>query len=339
MTTTKNWTLSAIAGLALSFTAAAQDTAAVTPTAAVAPPAKADMISNQAAVYATFQADVTDVKTTPFASAGDINDALNNLGGHNADHLSKGWIAYSALIASQNPDYRAAVRDIESFYGRDVLETGLRNDVRYARTLAGGDDAVAASLSAVLADSQHINGAASFVKEQAYSLQGSGWAKARIRNSSAVADRLNSAAASGRDAAPAMLAAFSAPDIDSILGQAGSSGAPSLWEGISGAASTVKFPAINASFNSNRSRIAPGKEPIADRIATLAAYRIIGAEASGATAVHTAMSDRSTRNCLRTAHLNLQQCVAAAHQQYEVPFCIGEHALADIGQCIGDVAN
>lgn len=339
MTTTKNWTIAAIAGLAVSLAATAQETTAVAQTAAVSPPAKADAISNQAAVYATFQADVTDVKTTPFADAGDIDDALTNLGSHNADKLSKGWIAYSALIASQNPEYRAAVRDIESFYGRDVLETGLRNDVRYARTLAGGDAAVASSLTAVAADSRHIDGAAAYVKEQAYSLQGSGWAKARIRNSGARAESLDSAARVGRNATPMMLSAFSASDIDAILGNAGTTGAPSLWEGVSGAASTVKFPTIRTSYSSTRSRIATGKEPIADRIATLAAYRVIGADASGATAIHSAMSERGTRNCVKTAHLNLQQCVAAAHAQYEVPFCIGEHALADISECIGDVAN
>lgn len=335
MTNIRNWAATALTGLALAFSASAQETSA----ASVASPSKADTISDSAAVYATFQGDVTDVRNTPFASAGDIEGALNNLGGHNSEKLTKGWIAYSALIASQNPEYRTAVRDIESFYGREVLETGLRNDVRYARTLGGGDDAVAASLTAVRADSKHIDGAASYVKEQAYSLQGSGWAKAKIGDSGALATRLNRAALVGRDARPTMLAAFGSSEIDGVLSQAGSAGAGSLWEDVSGVAGSVKLPAIRTSYAKNRSTITPGKEPIADRIATLAAYRIIGAEDSGAGAIHTAMSERTTSACLKTAHLNLQQCVAAAHQQFEVPFCIGEHALAEVGGCIGDVAQ
>ena len=79
-----------------------------------------DASSESAAVYATYQSEVTDVKTKPLSSAGDIDHALNSLGGHNPDQLSKGWISYSALIASQDPEYRAAVRDIADFYGRDA---------------------------------------------------------------------------------------------------------------------------------------------------------------------------------------------------------------------------
>ena len=53
--------------------------------------------------------------------------------------------------------------------------------------------------------------------------------------------------------------------------------------------------------------------------------------------ISAAMSERKTQACMNMANLNLQQCVAAANQQYEVPFCIGEHALADVGKCIGGV--
>lgn len=337
MTTLSKVIVAGLAGLTFSLVAGAQETAGAAVAQAAQP--KSDTISNSAAVYATFQSDVTDIRDRPFSSAGDVDSALNNLGGHNADKLSSGWIAYSALIASQNPDYRAAVRDIESFYGRDVLERGLRNDVRYARTLSGGDQAIASALSAVNADERRLHSAASMVKEQAYSLQGSGWAKAKIGNSGALANKLSSAAQIGRPAAATMTAALSASDIDTILAQAGSSGAPSLWEGVSGAASSVRFPTVRTSYGTSRVRVAPGKEPIADRIATLAAYRVIGANASSAGTIHTAMAERGTSRCLKTAHLNLQQCVAAAHQQFEVPFCIGEHALADVGQCIGEVTQ
>ena len=115
-----------------------------------------DAISKSAAVYATYQSEVTDVKTKPLGSASDIDHALNSLGGHNPDQLSQGWISYSALIASQDPEYRAAVRDIADFYGREAMMNGLANDVRYARTLNGGDTAVSAALAATEADSRRL---------------------------------------------------------------------------------------------------------------------------------------------------------------------------------------
>lgn len=341
MTTNKTWLGALAAGLLLAGGAEAQTTQSSQLASAQTSTAQpqVDTISRSAASYGTFQTDVSDIKSKPFASAGDVDKALTNLGGHNAKELSSGWIAYSALIASQNPDYRAAVRDIESFYGRDVLETGLRNDVRYARTLAGGNDAVLSSITAVRADSRRIDSAAAYVKEQAYSLQGSGWAKAKIGNSGAKADQLNSAASVGRPAAQSLIAALSSPDANAVFSQAGAAGAPSLWDGMTTAATSIRLPAIRTSYASSASRIAPGKEPVADRIATLAAYRVIGASATSSSSIHTAMSERDTSNCLKTAHLNLQQCVAAAHQQYEVPFCIGEHALSDVGKCIGDVSR
>ena len=297
-----------------------------------------DVISNSAAVYATYQSEVTDVKSKPLGSANDIDDALNSLGGHNPDQLSQGWISYSALIASQDPEYRAAVRDIADFYGRDVMMTGLANDVRYARQLNGGDNAVSAALAATEADSRRLSTAGAYVKEQAYSLQASGWAKAKIGNSRAKATSLDKIQKAGIPASAPLLSAFGASDIDTVLVQAGSAGAPSLWDNVSSAASAVRFPAsVTSGLKLNRKRVKYGKEPVADQIATLAAFRVLGSDAATPAQMSSAMSERETRGCMNMANLNLQQCVAAANQQYEVPFCIGEHALNDVGKCIGGV--
>lgn len=302
-------------------------------------PAASDPISKSAAVYGTYQADVTDVKEKPFTSARDIDQALLSLGGHNPDQLSKGWISYSALIASQDPEYRAAIRDIESYYGREAVLNGLKMDVRYARQLQGGDNAVSSALAATEADSRRLSNVAALVKEQAYSLQSSGWAKAKIGNSGAKVSKLSSQQTVGTPARVQLINAFSAADIDRVLIQAGRSGAPSLWDNVSSAADAIRFPAAVQSGLSvaTKKRVKYGKEPVADQIATLAAYRVLGTTADSTSQVHSAMAERGTRGCLNMANLNLRQCVKAANQQYEVPFCIGEHALAEVGQCIGGV--
>jgi len=289
--------------------------------------------------YATYQTDVTETSQRPLGSAIDIEDALTNLGGHNAQQLSSGFISYSALVASQDPEFRAAVRDIEGFYGRDSLLLGLRNDVRYARTLEGGNSAVTSALNSVSADAAHIRGAGAYVKEQAYSLQGAGWAKARIGNSDSLIQQIQSSARAGRPVDSGIRLAFASQDMGAVLVRAGQSGAPSLWANVSNAAGAVRFPTLDIGYSGRSARIRAGKEPIADRIATLAAYRVLGSDAASAPEVRTAMRETSTRNCINMAQLNLQQCVAAAHKQYEVPFCIGEHALTDVGDCIGDVTQ
>lgn len=325
----------AIAGLTLQATAQLVTPA---PQKVAATSAQSDPLAQAAALYATYQGDVTDVKTNGFTSAGDIEDSLNNLGGHNPEQLTQGWMAYSALVAAQNPEFRAAVLDIEGYYGRDMLMTGMQNDIRYARTLSGGNSAVDQALTAVKADSTRLMGAAAFVKEQAYSLQGAGWAKGRLGNSKAKATSLFASTQSGIPARGSLVQAMHAPEINTVFEQAGQSGAPSVWESVSGAASTIRVPSAVTSLGQTN-RIARGKEPIADRITTLAAYRILSADPSDANSVRMAMSERETQGCLNMANLNLQQCVAAAHKHYEVPFCIGEHALSDVGKCIGKVSG
>ncbi|MEM5517955.1 hypothetical protein WNY37_13435 [Henriciella sp. AS95] len=330
-----------IGAIALAFSASAQTEAApeVQTVAADSSATAPDPLSSAAAVYATFHGDVTDIKEHSFKSSNDIQTALKNLGGQNSDQLTRGWMAYSALVASQNPEFRAAVRDIEGFYGKDVFVRGLQNDVRYARSLGGGNSAVKSAMTAGKADSARLTATAAFVKEQAYSLQGAGWAKGKVGDSGAIATSLRAASLTGRPARSEMVTAFTAPGIDSVLVSAGSNGAPSVWENVSSAASAIRVPDVTAALGINNSRIASGKEPIADQIATLAAYRVIGGGGAAAAPMQSAMTEKQTAGCLNMAQLNLQQCVAAAHQHFEVPFCIGEHALADVGRCISKVSQ
>ena len=340
--------LAAIAlAVALSPTSLAEDANAVpeqttsTQSAATArTTSQADTISSAAAVYGTYQHDVSTLRNQPFASANDIDSALTNLGGHNANKLSTGWLAYSALVASQDPQFRSAVRDIEGFYGRDRVMLGLRNDMGYARTLGGANSAVSAALAASTADSRRLSSAAAYVKEQAYTLQGAGWAKAKIGNANAIAASLETTSRSGRSASSNVMSALHAPSINASLSQAGGSGAPSLWDGTMDPSVGIRFPSLRSpSLTARRHAVKLGKEQIANRIATLAAYRVIGVDGRGTTQLSSAMSDTETSSCIRRSQLNLQQCVAASYRQYELPYCISEHALQEVGDCIGEVSN
>jgi hypothetical protein len=290
-----------------------------------------DTISNSAAVYGTYQTDVSNVNSKPLASAAEIDAALNTLGGHNADQLSKGWVSYMAMIAAQDPAFRKSLKDVEAYYGRDALVGGLRNDPRYARTMKGADTAVSAALTASAADNRRLQSASAFVKEQSYSLQGTGWAKAKIGNSKAKASSLNSTQAGGIPAKSGMISAFSAYDIDSTLAQAGLSSSASIWDNISATASSVKVPSAVSSAFADRKRVKYGKEPVADRIAAVAAYRVLGS--SNSPDASSVMAERDTKTCMNMANLNLQQCVAAANAQYELPLCIGTHAIGDVATC------
>ncbi|WP_139792297.1 hypothetical protein [Henriciella litoralis] len=328
---------------AVAFSAGAQsestsDSPATSTTTTYSAP---DAISSAAAIYANFHDHVTDLKQNDFSNADEIQEALSALGTQNSDQLARGWVAYSALVASQDPEFRAAVRDIEGFYGPDTVAQGLQNNVRFARSLNGGNSAVRAALSATEADSIRLKSTAEIVKEQAYSLQASSWAKGKMGNSGAVATRLRADSLVTRPPRSDLATTFSAPNIDNVLATAGKSGQSSFWDKLGGASrSVINLPTITSPFSrSSEKKLAYGKEPVADQIATLAAYRIIGNDGLHVTPAPTTMSDSETAACLNMAQLNLQQCIAATHQHFEVPFCIGEHALADVGRCISKVSQ
>ncbi len=106
------------------------------------------------------------------AAAAELDKALNTFGAPNPGQLSSGWISYSAILAAQNKEFVDAVRDIDSYYGRERVMTGMRNDVGYARTLKGGEAALQAALERSTARTPPASpSAGAFVKEQSYKLQ------------------------------------------------------------------------------------------------------------------------------------------------------------------------
>jgi len=75
--------------------------------------------------------------------------------------------------------------------------------------------------------------------------------------------------------------------------------------------------------------------PVVTRAVALAALNVLGEGAEG----RSLMSEPRTASCLRMAKLNLYQCLAAAGPQYEDIYCLGQHAMADTGQCVVEATH
>jgi hypothetical protein len=75
--------------------------------------------------------------------------------------------------------------------------------------------------------------------------------------------------------------------------------------------------------------------PAATRAVAVAALNVLG-DGGGARSL---MSEPRTASCLHMAKLMLYQCLAAARPQYEDIFCLGQHAMADTGQCVAEAAT
>jgi hypothetical protein len=302
------------------------------------------VVQAAAAAYAEYQGEVTTISSAPLKDAGELDKALDTFGAQNADQLSAGWISYSALIASQNKEFSTAVRDIDGYYGRERVMTGLRNDVGYARTLKGGDKALAQALAVNTQDSGRISSAAAFVKSQAYKLQDIAWGKSRLKDPGGTATQLKVSAKSTRPIAEAASKFFATPDLNLVLANAtGNSSAGSVWDKISLITASAPAAALGVPAGEVAAapapKIDPKREGTANRIVTLAALHVLEAEQTNETDVKAAMKDKSTFDCIDWSQLQLQACVSAAYTRADLSFCLAEHAIGDAGKCFSGVTK
>lgn len=296
-----------------------------------------DPVSEKAAVYMTYQSDADEVGEKPFKSSGDIDAALATLGSYNADQLTRGWISYSALVASQDPDFRANVRDIEAFYGRDRVVNSFASGGGYARSLKGGDDAVGSAIAVTDEDLARLYSNAAIVKEQGYSLQGYGWAKSRIRDGNKRAENVKLLQGKGQAADNLILAALVAPST-TPLSDTNAASVTTAVATASDVATAVRLPSfLTGGFTGGKKKVKYGKEPVANQIASVAALRILGAESVEEAKLSRVMLEPTVQSCMKMQNLQLQGCVAGVGQEFEVPHCISQHALAEIADCLGAV--
>jgi len=301
------------------------------------PAPQRDILSRSAATYATYQLDVTETRDNPFSSEADIDRALQNLGAQNPDSLTRGWMSYNALIAAQSPEFADKVREARAYFGDETFYNYLKSP-NWVRGFDGSDKAMSRALAAIRADTRRIRGAGDIVAERAYSLQGSSWAKKKVSSKMEAVQELRSGILTGRTIDGTMLAALSAPELDVTLGQLTEG---SLWDGVTRQSTRLSAPSLGLSAIPLR-RPNFREDPLADSVLTLAAYRITGAtDASRASDLSFAMTEQrqGLKDCIEGTQLRLQMCVETNHFIYERPYCIGEHALREVGACMGELAE
>jgi hypothetical protein len=302
-----------------------------------------DVIAQMAASYGSFQSDVGDVQRRGLNSTADVSNALQKLAGQNSAQLSRGWVAYAALIASQSPELRATVRDVVSAYGQQTIVSGLQADRQYVRRdLNGGDAAVTMAFSALGADSRRLNRTASYFREQAFSLQGASWAKTKMRRNE-MDSKINSFMASSRsERSPRgeIVSALQQPGSNSAFVQAGVPGAPSLWDGSINPSTGIQFPSRSTAVRTaQRTSHRRGPSQTADMVATLAAFRIMGAGPEMSGQIRSTVGEGPMSPCIRSAQLNVNQCIASNAFPFETVDCIGKHAIGEVSECFSKNAR
>jgi hypothetical protein len=286
---------------------------AIVPPHAEAPPpvALSQHVVEAASAYHTYMQRAASIAPV-FVNGPQIEDSLTTGESFEAQQLSRGVIAYGALIALQDPTFVAGVRTYAvDPDGRRSLAARLVADPSYAAALPGAASAAGLVITTLSIDSSRVRGAGELVKQFAYDVQHQAWSKRDITDPAGRLARAKQISAAPMTALPA--------DVDQ------------LQAAVTGGDKHVASSALLVSGSAS----APPYTPVVARALAVAALAALGEGGDANDAqVESLLNESSGGFCLNMSKLNLYQCLAVAKPWYEDVFCLGQHVLIDTGQCV-----
>ena len=250
----------------------------------------------------------------PFANGAAIEQSLSDTEAFEPQQLSRGAVAYAAVVALQEPGFVAGVRTYAvDPVGRKALAQRLMSDPYYATALPGAQAAAGLIIANLNAEGDKVMVAGHAVKQSAYDIQKqAAWSK------NAVTDPAGRLAQAKSTSAAAM-----APEQQDLnqLKQA--------VTGSDGRALQSKVAALGA-----RASAPPYTQAVTRGLAVAALAALGEATEENDAALTSMLNDSNGGFCLNMTKLNLYQCLSVAKPWYEDVFCLGQHVLIDTGQCI-----
>jgi len=281
------------------------------------------VMEQMAADYVRFREDVAFVDKAGFTSAQDIREAHRRLAGHNPQALADGWLVYAAFVAADTPEFADGLQQVAgNRRKRDAFVAELNADPLLPGTVPGAEAAVRRVLVSAAKDAEEFKRVGSVFQQQAYAMQKTSWGVEKYATSGAdrIADALAYRTARGSAAAPGL--------------------SPVEKRGVV----SPSLASVSASWKADWSGADVGQPALAERaggtldrvmyLATLFALdrkdpQLVSAFASNTTGAR----------CIARKQDLLGACISATRMPYEEAFCIGTHALADMGECVGAVAD
>jgi hypothetical protein len=285
-----------------------------------------DIVLRSASQYAGFHRTLGNIRDREITSGDVLDQSMDELSVYLArERLVRAWLAYSSLIAEQHPQFLDDVRDVADYYGRETAMAALANDPAYAGAFRYSDQASESVLDAIDEDSDQIRILGEQYRSAAYNLQNERWANAIARDRQ---NRLAALRAADDIAAPLANDLFTTSFIDETDIGAASSLFQSTGPMPRLPASTPDLT-LNADVPYEPDRVRVG------RILSIAAMRAIGDNTQySEQSIQNLLADPLAQRCISWARINLAQCVAAAHFEYEDSFCIAQHALIEVSNCL-----
>jgi hypothetical protein len=290
------------------------------PPAAAPPPPPATALSTgvvqAASAYQTYVRQASAL-TPDFKDGAAIQTSLQAGESYEPKSLSKGMVAYAAVVALQEPSFVAGVRE----YAKDPTQRAdmvarIFSDPAYAAQMPGAQAAANLIAAKLKADGDAVNKAGAAIKQSAYDIQHQPWALGFVQNRES---RLATAKQLSATPAPA------STDASAQLMQAALTGAGLDVGSTASAAPTAAQP--------------PYTQTVIRGLAVAALATLGAAGDDNATQVDALLDESTGSYCLNLSKLNLFQCLSVAKPHYEDVFCLGQHVLMDTGQCITKVSG
>jgi hypothetical protein len=274
-----------------------------------------DSVAQAASVYVTFMREARTL-TAPFPDAEAIQVALRKGAAYDAPQLSRGMIAYGAILALQSPEFVAGVRAYAADPAqRQEIISRIVADPAYAATFPGAASAAGVIGDVLGADSIAMTAIAEAIENDAYTIQERQdprrrWAITPVANREVRLERVK--VLSEDDLLP------SAEESARLFAAAHSGTGLGVASAISG----------------------PPYTPATVRSLALAALAALGAAGEDARVNTDALQvELNSESCLTMSKLMLFQCLAASRPSYEDIFCAGRHIARDLGTCVAQAAG
>ena len=290
--------LAAIATAAI-LTGCAEPAPPPAPVAVAPPPPPSVILSarliDQAAVYRAYVDRAAQVSPA-FTDGASVAQGLKTAESYEPHQLLRGAIAYGAVVALQDPGFRAGVRTyVVDADQRRTVAYEIMKDPAYVLGIKGSADAAGLVINALGDDGKKLYGDGVTVTAVHLAFH-------------------------PRDSRLALAKQLSATPLNSE-----SDLSSKLTQAVSG---TQPLTLISASAS-------PPYTPLVIRRLAVAALAALGfADDDSLGQVMPIMAVPNADQCLNMSKLNLYQCLAVARPHYEDVFCLGQHVLKDTGACL-----
>lgn len=265
-------------------------------------------VLESAAIYVAFTRDIATLQGG-FASPEEIQAAMRRGAAYDSDQISRGLVAYAAVLALQSPEFLAGVRQFGTdLQTRNQAVARIVANPAYASTLPGADAAAGLIIGVMEADITRLRQAADSIENDAYAIQTDGrqaWAR------------------------------LAAPDREARIQEAKDLSARRMLADAGEAARLTQaaYSGSGLGVSTPRLRTAPYPPAVTNALAIAALAALNGAGENARANTDALLYDRAGQDCFASSKLNLFQCLAAARPSYEVEFCLGRHVVRDLSTC------